>query len=493
MRSSQGCRQICLLHKAPRVFLHNNLLPYLHSWSNITVNESMANYSETLWTEYKSGKDAGDEKNHKDLTEYLSNPDDSKKDLVRFHYADKEDVLDAVSYEKGGRVLNMLRNYVGDSAFFKSLHLYLETNKFKTGEAQQLRLAFEEVTGQDLNWFWNQWYYGNGHPVLDISYTYDDKAGKASVIVQQTQETGKIFILPIAIDVYTGDSKSRTKVWIQDKTDTFTFSYTKRPDLINVDADKILLCEKTDNKTAANFIYQMKYAPYYLDRMEALEYFSKNDMPELALGLKDKYPGLRTYTIDQLVQSKHIKDDAVIKSIETIATTDPDKKTQAEALKFLAQLADLKYLTIFKQYVSDSSYSVAGASLEGLAILEPINAYPLAKQYSSDAKGTLGEVVIAVIVEKGSPDDYDYISNYYDELPGAQDKLDMSDAYCTYLSKLTDIARIKKGIDAVISFGKTIPAQYRTFTDPALKNSLNKIALSLGTEISNYIDAQWGQ
>ena len=79
-------------------------------------------------------------------------------------YADKEDVFDQVSYPKGGRILNMLRNYVGDSAFWKSLNLYLNTYKFQSAEAQELRLAFEEITGEDLNWFWNQWYYGAGHP-----------------------------------------------------------------------------------------------------------------------------------------------------------------------------------------------------------------------------------------------------------------------------------------------------------------------------------------
>ena len=63
---------------------------------------------------------------------------------------------------------------LGDSAFFKSLNIYLTTNKFKSAEAQHLRLAFEEVTGKDLNWFWNQWYYGSGHPKLDINYIYDD-------------------------------------------------------------------------------------------------------------------------------------------------------------------------------------------------------------------------------------------------------------------------------------------------------------------------------
>ena len=81
---------------------------------------------------------------------------------------------------------------LGDSAFFKSLQQYLTENKFKTAEAQQLRLAFEEVTGQDLNWYWNEWYYGSGHPnwISTTSYLENDKLVR--VIVKQTQ-TGDNF------------------------------------------------------------------------------------------------------------------------------------------------------------------------------------------------------------------------------------------------------------------------------------------------------------
>jgi aminopeptidase N len=89
------------------------------SWSNLTINESFADFSELLWTEYKHGKDAADEHNFFATQNYLFS-NSSKKDLVRFYYSDKEDMFDAVSYQKGGRILNMLRNYVGDSAFYKA-------------------------------------------------------------------------------------------------------------------------------------------------------------------------------------------------------------------------------------------------------------------------------------------------------------------------------------------------------------------------------------
>jgi aminopeptidase N len=456
------------------------------SWSNLTVNESFANYSEYLWDEYKYGKDAADEHNLEDMQGYLQSNSDNK-DLVRFEYADKEDMFDAVSYNKGGRILNMLRNYVGDDAFFKSLNNYLNTNKFKSGEAGQLRLAFEEVTGEDMNWFWNQWYYSNGHPKLKIDYTYDDAAGKVQVIIEQTQKKDNVFRLPIAIDIYTGANKVRNKVWIENKMNTFTFSYTKRPDLINIDADKVLLCEKTDNKTTENFIHQFKYAPDYLDRREALDYFSKKNMPELILGLKDKFAGLRKLTIERLSKSALAKNTDAIKKIETIAKTDKDKKTQAAALSFLAATGNTQYLPLFTKFINDSSYSVAGAALEGLTVLQPAKAYELAKKYSADAKGALGEAVSQILITEGTEADFDFVANLYDETPPSQEKVGMTDGFINYLLKVNDVSKIKKGIDYVMKFRNMIPEQYKSFIDPGFKKSFAKLSKAKGIEIENYI------
>ena len=457
------------------------------SWSNLTVNESFANYSEYLWMEYKKGKDAADEHHYQDMQGYLMQPGNDQKDLVRFKYADKENMFDAVSYNKGGRILNMLRNYVGDDAFFKSLNNYLTVNKFKAGEAGQLRLAFEEVTGEDMNWFWNQWYYGAGHPKLKIDYKYDDAAGKALVIIEQTQKT-KIFRLPVAIDVYSGSTKTRRKVWMENKIDTFTFNYTSRPDLINVDAEKVLLAEKTDNKTAENYVHQMEYAPNYLDRREALEFFAKKGMKELALGLQDKFDGLRRLTMDRLGKSKMAKDAQVIAAIESIANNDKDKKTQAAAIKFLAKTADVKYLPLYKKFVNDSSYSVAGASLAGLEKLEPSNAYELAKKFSNDAKEDLGSIVNKAIISNGTEADFNLIAKNYLETPLSQEKIASTTEFAGYLEKLNDNTKIKKGIDDIMIFRKQIPEQYRNFTDPAFKASFDKLSKAKGTEIAEYIN-----
>ncbi len=455
------------------------------SWSHLTVNESFANYSEYLWNEYKYGSDAAYEHNVEDMQGYIASGSE-KKDLVRFHYADKEDMFDGVSYNKGGRILNMLRNYVGDDAFFKSLNNYLTTNKFKAGEAGQLRLAFEETTGKDMNWFWNQWYYGSGHPKLKIDYLYDDAAGKASVIIEQTQKSGKIFKLPLAIDVYNGTDKKRYNMVVENKIDTLYFNFTTKPTLINVDADKLLLAEKTDNKTEENFIAQLKNAKNYVDRKEAIDFFAKKSSPELAKGLSDKFGGLKILTMQKLATSPYKADKVVLGQIEDLVKSS-NKKVKAAAINYLVKNGDAKYLSIYQAAVNDSSYSVAGAALKGLVALDAANAYTLAKKFSSDAKGALGAVVNDILIDNGTEADFDFISKMYADAPLSFEKVTMTKKFAEYLGKLTNVSKIKAGIDKIMDFRNLIPEQFRSNVDPGFKTALDKLGKAKGTEVEDYI------
>ena len=460
------------------------------SWSNITLNESFANYSEYMWREFRHGKDAADELNYTDMRGYLQSGEENK-DLVRFYYKNMMDMFDAVSYNKGGRILNMLRNYVGDSAFFTALNEYLNIYKFKTAEAQELRLVFEDVTGQDMNWFWNQWYYGSGQPTLDINYNYTN--GVERVIVNQTQKTGKIFKLPTAIDVYSsGANKKRYKVWLENPADTFYFASAQKPSLVNVDADKVLLAIKNDNKSAEEFEQQYKYAPNYLDRREALTYFAKNKLSDLALGLNDKYYGLRLLTLESIEKQDGYSVPSVLSVIEQMASKDPNKKVQAQAIEILAKTKDKKYLPVFEKYVNDSSYSVAGAALEGLTTLEPDQAYSLAKKYSSDALGKLGEVVSSIIIKNGSEEDFNFLLNHFKDEPLGREKMMSSTTFAKYLATVKNKEDVRKGVDEIMKFRNQIPEAYRGFIDPGLKQAFNKISAAQkangNTDLTDYID-----
>ena len=436
------------------------------SWSNIPLNESFADLSETLWEEYKHGKDAGDEHSFDAMQNYFFS-NSGNKDLVRFYYRNREELFDAVSYQKGGRILNMLRNYVGDSAFFRSLNLYLTTYKFKSAEAQELRLAFEDVTGQDLNWFWSQWFYGSGHPKLDISYDYDQAKRSARVFVSQTQ-SDKIFKLPVAIDVYQGGGKKRYNVWLENKADTFAFPADTRPDLINVDGDKILLCQKTDKKTIDNYIFQYKNAGLYLDRREAIDFAAKNQKRDpkafelLKNAIDDKYQGLRIYAIENL----NIQDDSIKRSVEPIlanlAEKDPSSMIRASAIQALGIYKKAAYRDLFLKSVNDSSYSVAGDALLALGSIDSTSALQKAKQLSSgNVKGALSRAITNILYNYASESDFDSLAARFDKMPFGNSKFSIMQPFANYLKKVKNMENFKKGIDMIVSFRESIPEQYR--------------------------------
>ena len=432
------------------------------SWSNITVNESFADYSEYLWNEYKYGMDAALDDNYNQMQRYFANPADAKKDLVRYYYSDKEDVFDNVSYPKGGRILNMLRHYVGDAAFFKSLNLYLTTYKFGNGNPDKLRLAFEEVSGKDLNWYFNQWYYGSGHPKVEITYDYDVDTKKATVFIKQTQAGDKIFKLPIDIDIYNGFEKKRTTVWMENRSDTFTFNVTSKPDLINVDGDKYLLWEKTDNKTTAELIHQYKYGKNYVDRLEAINYCGKHkaELGAYAIlkdGLNDPHYKLRNRTLGLIANDT--LDAATLTKIQVMATTDMNRTVRATAISTLAKTNDKKFLPIYLKSVNDSSYSIAGAALEAIASLDEDKAISLLPTLKNDAKGRLKDVVDGVTIFTKGDADFEEMTTNYTNVNGLQQKFNASFNYINFLAKVTTTVNFKKGLDEVIAFREKV-AQY---------------------------------
>jgi aminopeptidase N len=454
------------------------------SWSNLTVNESFANLSQSLWEEYKHGKDAADEHSYNNMMNYIRGGNE-KKDLVRFFYKDNEDMFDLVSYEKGGRILNMLKNIVGDSAFYKSINLFLRTNKFKSAEAHELRLAFEDITGQDLNWFWNQWYFGSGHPKLDINYKYAESGNSATVIIRQTQP-GKLFRLPVAIDVYQGSDKKRYNVILSHTVDSFVFKTVSRPDLINVDADKVLLAEKSEHKTLDNYVFQYKNAGLYLDRREAIEYAARNQNDDkrayelMKNSLSDKYYGLRLFALQRL----NIQKDSLRKTIEPIlvglAEKDPKSLVRAGAIEAIGKFKSVAYKPLFLKAIDDSSYTIAGKGLVALGVIDTTAALEKAKSFSGQhIKGTLNEAVTNVLFSYSNENDFDGLSARFNDLPFGNEKFTILQPFANYVKKVKDPVKFKRGIDMIVSFRDTVPEQYRQQTDPFFNAMiLNGIAAS---------------
>ncbi|MBX2844254.1 MAG: M1 family metallopeptidase [Flammeovirgaceae bacterium] len=342
------------------------------SWANLPLNESFATYSEYLWLEHKMGREEADLKWKEEWETYLFESESKRVPMIRYNYHDKEDMFDSHSYAKGSLLLHMLRKIIGDEAFFASLQKYIKENAFKTAEIHNLRMSFEEVTGQDLNWFFNQWFMEASHPSLNVAHTYYD-SGFVELRVRQMQDEkfSPIYELPVFVDIWVNGKRERHKVVISEKRKDFWFETGKKPDLLLFDAETYLPCEIDYLKSTEEFIYQFYNSDKILARLEALNEL-KGDIgdsqikPLVVSALGDDFWKIRQAALEAFQDYKGEDKDIIGEKIEKIALSDANSLVRAEALNVLSTLG-LKYLNVVEKAMTDSSYAVIATALYAYA------------------------------------------------------------------------------------------------------------------------------
>lgn len=382
------------------------------SWSNLTLNESFANYSEYLWREHKYGKLDADMHLFEDSDAY-KNGQNNDKHLVRFNYTDKEDMFDLVSYNKGGAILHMLRNYVGDEAFFLGLKTYLTENKYKAAEVHQLRLVFERITGKDLNWFFNQWYFNAGHPKIDVSYDYNTIQKKVTVNLQQLNVTE--FKFPLAIDIYEDGKKTRHHIFVDGNDASFTFPYTKQPTLIQVNADGVLLCEITENKVLSDYIFQLKNAENYAHRREALLEVAKKQEEKTAFNavanaMSDPSYRIRMLALQKIDLINKFSKKYAIQKIMDIANTDEKTLVQATAIETLGKLTDPELKAILAKGLESKSYSVIGKALVAMYYVDKQAAINKSRELPDAIRKILATPLTRIYIEEKDEKELPFIA-----------------------------------------------------------------------------------
>ena len=98
------------------------------------------------------------------------------------------------------------------------------------------------MTGEDLNWFFNQWYFNQGHPVLDITYGYDAEQDRQRLGLSSwdPESMPAVFELPVLlISIFPTVSLSVIRFGLIQRSQVLPSTYQEKPRLINFDADRI--------------------------------------------------------------------------------------------------------------------------------------------------------------------------------------------------------------------------------------------------------------
>ncbi len=458
------------------------------SWGQLTVNESFADYSEYLWTEYKYGPNRAEEIWQNAMNRYLSQAAKNDPSLVRYHYQSAGEMFDRVSYNKGGRTLHYLRNLLGDEAFFAGLKEYLTQHKLSTAEATDLRLAFEKVSGKDWKWFFDEWYFRAGHPKLELQYQYDNAAQQMTVVVKQQQNDSiGLYHMPLKAQLIS-DKGTETIDWtVNQKEQVFTYPYVngKAPVFVP-DAMHWLPGEIKVIKPAAPDVRAiLQKSSSYISKRNALADFLNNNPDAtqrntiLKDALADTISQVRLYALQGIDLSTKADAAAFTAMVAALAENDPSNKVRAAAFYLLTKVYDTKYTAMYEQAISSPSYIVAGSALMALYAQNHKLAYDHAVSLkASDPRDQLLYVSYMVLAKEGRSEDYPYLQEQivhnYDGVRST-----LITHFGTYLLQSRDLETYTRGL----AFLRKI----QNLNEGANKEGINQLLKDLDKNLDNYI------
>jgi aminopeptidase N len=250
-------------------------------WSQAWLNEGFATFMEAVFRESEAGHDAYlAEMRSSAFLYFLEDQFKYRRPIVSDRYGSPIDLFDATLYKKGGLVLHMLRETVGDEMFWKALHKYLVENQNKVVETSDLQRAFEETTGKKLDWFFDQWVYKAGFPELRVRSLYNPRTQMLALDVAQTQvpdaTTPSVFRLPVDIELATAQGKRTEHIEITERQHRFTFKLDGKPLLIRFDKGERILKKLDFPQPNARLAYQLANSSDAIGRIEAAEALAVN-------------------------------------------------------------------------------------------------------------------------------------------------------------------------------------------------------------------------
>ncbi len=394
-------------------------------WADLWLNEGFATYFEHFWTEQHYSADDSDYEFWRDQNQWFRQKRMFAAPIVNRNSDDSLEYAGNI-YTKGGWVLHMLREKLGDENFFAGLHHYLEVNRGQNVVTADLQKAIEQATSINSDKFFEQWIYRAGAPQFNVSYTYDAAAHQVKLNVKQTQKVENyvsLFDVPIDVEIATSSGHKTTSIQVTKAEETFTIPADGAPLMVLFDKGDKILKSVEFKREAPALMYQLKNAETVPDRADAavaLREFKDNPDVIAALGeaaQHDSFWGVRNEALRSLgripgpASEKQVllavnddkpwvreiavgelgtfKDDASLGAkLTEIAANDKAYSVRAAALGSLGQIkAPTAYDTLVAAVKTDSpDDTLRVAALRGLGELGDDKAAPLVLEWSALGK-----------------------------------------------------------------------------------------------------------
>lgn len=141
------------------------------TWSDIWINEGFASYTEYLTAQVLQGQSSADSwmlsahnyiKSEPGGSVYVPPEEANPNNVWRIFNG-------RLSYDKGAAILHMIRYELGDDdVFFDVLQTFQDQYRDSVATGLDFMGVLNDVSGMDFNYFFDQWYFGEGYPIFDV-------------------------------------------------------------------------------------------------------------------------------------------------------------------------------------------------------------------------------------------------------------------------------------------------------------------------------------
>ncbi len=365
-------------------------------WTHAWLNEGFATYMEHVWKEHAEGRDAYLYNLEIDLELYLAEHSGRYgRPIVERHWDTPIDIFDRHLYQKGGLVLHVLRETLGDVAFWRGLTFYLERHRGGSVETRDLLRALEDATGRSLEEIFHQWVDRAGHPELEVSAKITDDA--AQVTITQKQGDDALFHLRIPVIVTTDDGSVRHVLDISRKSETFALPTNgRRARTVVFDPDLEAPGRCKLDLPVALLVSQLESADAARPRWCAARALGAKNEPRAvrALGAAladDTFWGVRVEAAKALGEQRT---PAAFEAL-VAAESDADPKVRRAVASALGKFRDATSADRLIAWIErgDRSYLVEGALRRALGETRDPRAREILARSLAEDRGSWGEVV----------------------------------------------------------------------------------------------------
>lgn len=341
-------------------------------WADLWLNEGFATFMATLWEEHHYGADNAAYARWRAQAAWFRQRRLFDVPIVTHDFRDSLQYAGNI-YGKAGLVIEMLREHLGDDAFFHALQHYLEVNRLQNVVTADLIKSIEESTHVDVDRFFGQWIYGGGAPRFAVTSAYDAGAKQVRLQVKQTQDVRGhvgLFQVPVEVSVTTAAGTKSFPITVTKADETFSLPADSEPLLVLFDKGGKILKSVEFHKSPAEWIYRLQHAEDVPDRANAAQALGDvkgNDAAIAALGeaaAHDHFWGVRVQALNALGKLG----GAAAEKLVMPALANPEPWVREVAVEQLGKFTDDPGLAAKLTEISskDSAYRVRVAALQAL-------------------------------------------------------------------------------------------------------------------------------